>query len=221
MDTTLTLSPSFLDIALPTPNKKPRQIFVAYSYRLYPKEDYRKLYLNLEKAFSVKFIFADEKITNLHILQKIVGYIKESRFCIFDISGWNPNVTLEFGLALGMSEKSFIVLNPDVTPINEVPSDLRGVDRVEYSSYTTLEDSIAKLLGQELPLVKTHDTDNFLDDLRDNILKIVNDSDGISVTGIAKILGVSTDIIKVAIKPLLDDKLSSKGTRRGTKYYPI
>jgi hypothetical protein len=45
-----------------------KQIFVGYAYNLYDKRDYRRLYLNLEKAYRVKFIFADEKITNMHTL---------------------------------------------------------------------------------------------------------------------------------------------------------
>src|SRR5215212_6916305 len=106
---------SFLNIALPDPSKEQRQVFVAYSYRLYPTRDYRRVYKNLEKAFGVSFVFADEKISNLHILQKIVNYIRQSRFGIYDISGWNPNVTLELGLALGMNERTFIAIDPSKT----------------------------------------------------------------------------------------------------------
>ena len=73
---------SFLNIALPEASRQQRQIFVAYSYRLYPSADYRRVYRGLETAFGVKFIFADEKISNLHILQKIVNYIRESKFGI-------------------------------------------------------------------------------------------------------------------------------------------
>jgi predicted nucleotide-binding protein len=123
--------PSFINVTLPNQKKK-RQIFVAYSYRLYPQDDYRKVYTSLEKAFNVKFIFADEQISSLHILQKICNYIRESEFGIYDISGWNPNVTLELGLALGLPEKCFIAINPEKTNVSEVPSDLRGVDRMEY-----------------------------------------------------------------------------------------
>jgi hypothetical protein len=46
-----------------------KQVFVAYAYNLYDQRDYRKVYASLEKAFGVKFIFADEKITNMHILR--------------------------------------------------------------------------------------------------------------------------------------------------------
>ena len=60
-----------------------KQIFVAYAYNLYDQRDYRKVYTSLEKAFGVKFIFADEKITNMHILQKIISYIRGSDFSLF------------------------------------------------------------------------------------------------------------------------------------------
>jgi len=53
-----------------------KQVFVAYSYRLYPKDDYRKLYRELEEKYDVTFIFADEKITNMHIMRKIETFIR-------------------------------------------------------------------------------------------------------------------------------------------------
>jgi hypothetical protein len=77
---------SILAPTLPNPTKQARQIFVAYSYRLYPRADYRKVYKELAEAFHVDFVFADEKITSLHILQKIANYIRSSRFGIYDIS---------------------------------------------------------------------------------------------------------------------------------------
>src|SRR5262245_37605801 len=125
---------SILAPGLPNPARKPRQIFVAYSYRLYPKADYRRVFQDLTKAFQVDFVFADEKITSLHILQKIANYIRESRFGIYDISGWNPNVTLELGLAFGLTEKTFIAIDPSKTNVAEVPADLRGLDRIQYGS---------------------------------------------------------------------------------------
>lgn len=127
---------SILAPGLPNPSKTPRQVFIAYSYNLYPKADYRKVYQEIAKAFEVNFVFADEKVTSLHILQKIANYIRSSQFGIYDISGWNPNVTLELGLAFGLTERAFIALNPSKTRVEEVPSDLRGMDRIQYLSYS-------------------------------------------------------------------------------------
>ena len=57
---------NFIDVSLPSLIKKPRQVFVAYSYRHYDKRDYRAPFLAVGKAFNIDFIFADEKITSLH-----------------------------------------------------------------------------------------------------------------------------------------------------------
>ncbi|HTT45660.1 MAG TPA: hypothetical protein VMH38_06555, partial [Thermoplasmata archaeon] len=132
---------TFLATVLPT-RKIPRQVFVAYSYKLYPTVDYRRVYERVGDTFDVKFLFADEKITDLHILQKIANMILESQFSIFDISGWNPNVTLELGLAYGFRERAYIAFDPAKTPVDDVPADIRGVDRIQYSSYTELEEKL-------------------------------------------------------------------------------
>ena len=54
------------------PKARARRIFVAYPYD-FPKADYRRPFIDLANAFDVEFQFADEKITNQHILDKITG----------------------------------------------------------------------------------------------------------------------------------------------------
>jgi hypothetical protein len=213
------IGPSILATGLPNPTRNQRQIFVAYSYRLYPKADYRKVYSELQKAFNVEFIFADEKITNLHILQKIVDFIRSSRFGIYDISGWNPNVTLELGLAFGLNEKAFIAIDPSKTPVEEVPADLRGIDRIQYDSYTTLGEGISKLLAQEVPVQPTHDVENQLLVLRTQTKKIIEQSEGLRVVDIARLLGVSVDMAKVVVAPMIGTEFDVRGKTRGARYY--
>ena len=211
---------SILAPALPNPTKNARQVFVAYSYRLYPKADYRKVFKELAQAFHVEFIFADEKITSLHILQKIANYIRSSRFGIYDISGWNANVTLELGLAFGMNERAFIAIDPSKTDINEVPSDLRGIDRIQYSSYSELQEGLAKLLAQELPLEPTHDVENQLVQLRHQAVQLIAGADGgLRVPDIAELLGVSIEMAKLIVRPLVGEQLEVRGIKRAAKYY--
>jgi len=177
------------------------------------------VFQDLKKAFQVEFVFADEKITSLHILQKIANYIRESRFGIYDISGWNPNVTLELGLAFGLSEKTFIAVDPSKTDINEVPSDLRGMDRIQYGSYTELQSGLERLLAQEFPVQPTHDVENQLQELRARAVQAISGSEGLKVPDIARLLGISTDLAKLVVKPLVGDKLRTEGVKRGAKYY--
>lgn len=216
----MSIGSEFIAATLPSPAKKPRQIFVAYSYRLYDRRDYRRPYDHVAKAFDVQFVFADEQITDLHILQKIMSYIRESQFGIYDISGWNANVTLELGLAFGLSERAFIAIDPSHTPTSEVPSDLQGIDRVQYASFSELQDKLEILLAQQLPVPRTHEAENQLDILRAQAIPLVSEGDGLKMGDIATALGISVDLAKVVIRPLLvDGTFITTGQRRGTRYY--
>jgi hypothetical protein len=205
---------------LPESYKKPRQVFVAYSYKLYPKDDYRRVFTEIKKAFDVEFIFADEKITNIYILQKIADAIRISRFGIYDISGWNANVTLELGLAYGLNQRAFIAIDPSKTEIQEVPADLRGIDRIQYSSYTELQEGISKLVAQELPIQRKYAFEDQLQQLRKDALAAIAQSDGIKMNDIATLLGISTDMAKLVVRPLVGKEIESTGSTRATKYFP-
>ena len=197
-----------------------KQVFVAYSYRLYPKADYRRVYKELEEKFDVTFIFADEKITNMHIMKKIETFIRGSDFSVFDISGWNPNVTLEMGFAMAATEQWYIAIDPSKTEIKEVPSDLRGLDRIEYSSYTELGDKLGILLEQRYPRRPRASIDGFLEDRRADVRTLVRDHPGLTIISLAQLLSVEVTVAQLIVKPLLESgELATTGVRRGTKYY--
>src|SRR6267378_641397 len=128
-----------------------RTIFVAYAYGVFPKDDYRGAFASVQKAFDVKFVFADERIENVHILQKIGNMIRRARFSIFDITGWNPNVALELGMAYGWNERFYIAFNPVWEGDERVPSDIAGIDRIEYKSFGELEKGVARVVAQQFP----------------------------------------------------------------------
>ncbi|MFZ5638356.1 MAG: hypothetical protein ACOY82_17400 [Pseudomonadota bacterium] len=201
-----------------TPLRK--QVFVAYSYRLYPKDDYRKLYKELEEKYDVTFIFADEKITNMHIMKKIETYIRGSDFSIFDISGWNPNVTLGLGFAMAIGDQWFIAIDPSKTDVNEVPSDLRGLDRIQYSSYTELAGKLTALLEQRYPKKARGTIDNYLDERRAEIRDLLAQNPGMTVISIAQVLQIEVPVAQLALRPMSDSgELETAGNRKGMKYY--
>lgn len=106
--------------------KDARSAFVAYSYKIHPRDDYREVFKRVGAAFKVKFTFADEQISSFHILQKIANMIKAAQFSIFDVTDWNPNVTLELGLAYGYNEKVYIAFNPKRGASKDIPAYLGG-----------------------------------------------------------------------------------------------
>src|SRR5205085_5804809 len=123
--------------------KRPLQIFVAYPYKLYRKGAFRGALRSLAKTYNVAFNFADERITHLHILDKIVTLMRGSDYCIFDLSGWNPNVALELGIAYSDELEWLICFNPDKRGTSEVPSDIRGIDRIQYRNFKELTGQLA------------------------------------------------------------------------------
>lgn len=199
-----------------------KQIFVAYSYSLYPKIDYRKIFNEIEGEYDVVFIFADERITNLHILEKIKSYMKSAEFSLFDISGWNPNVTLELGLAMSSSQNWYICINPTNTPMKDVPSDLKGIDRIQYESYTELGQKLRALIEQRFPKRSgTTTIDEYLEHLRIQGLELIEKQPGMRMTDLAKLLDVGVPVAQMAIEPLIGKSIRTEGNTRGRKYFPI
>jgi hypothetical protein len=195
-------------------------IFVAYPYIL-PADDYRHPFLELEESFPVKFVFADAEITNRQILDKITTMIRNSRFSLFDITGWNPNVTLEFGIAVGGSRDYYLLFNPDQSPDGAVPADLGGLDRIQYRSYHELSAGLTKLLLQEfgVPQVGQEMADR-LQDLQGRVPDILRSEPGLKIGDIADRLEVPTEMAKIVVRPLVGENgLRTTGQRKGTRYF--
>ncbi|MDF3822002.1 hypothetical protein P3G55_19005 [Leptospira sp. 96542] len=198
-----------------------KQVFVAYAYNLYDQRDYRKVYASLEKSFGVKFIFADEKITNMHILQKIISYIRGSDFSLFDISAWNPNVTLELGIALATSDDWYICFNPNKTDIKDVPSDIRGLDRIQYESFSELEDRLSVLLDQWYPRSTRTTVADYFESAKKDALALIKQQPGLRVNELADILGMNLRMAQVVVGQLISsDLIRLEGKTRGAKYFP-
>ena len=47
-------------------------------------------------------------------------------------------MTLEYGIARGVGAKAFIAFNPDKTELHDVPTDVRGYDRLQYTDFNEL-----------------------------------------------------------------------------------
>ncbi|MDG6913402.1 MAG: hypothetical protein JRN35_10035 [Nitrososphaerota archaeon] len=114
------------------------QFFVAHPYRGdFPSEEFREALASIENEFRVRFFYADKVLTADYLLTKLKNSIQSSGRSLFDVTYWNPNVTLELGLAYGLGEKDRILisLNTSLHGAERVPSDLAGIDRLEYSDF--------------------------------------------------------------------------------------
>lgn len=89
------------------------------------------------KELPFKVVYGNTDLQTRHLLQIMKGNVGKSDFSIFDLSDWNPNVALELGLAEGLKRRAakqyYIVLNTRRS--RDVPSDIRGLQRLEYTAY--------------------------------------------------------------------------------------
>jgi len=194
-----------------------RDVFVAYPWKLYSnRAAYKRAYTKLQKALSVKFVFAEERISSGHVLEKIAEMIEQTAFGIYDVSGWNPNVTLEYGMARGIGALTFIAFNPEKTDIEDVPTDVRGFDRLQYTDFDELSDAVATLVRQELGKTPVSDP---LEADRKRLLKAVKSSPGKTARELAEQLGERLDYVQLLIRRSGSD-LETTGATRGVRYYP-
>ena len=198
-----------------------KQVFVAYPYSLYDKNKYRRTYERAGAEYGVSFFFADERITNMHILAKIRRQIEIADFSIFDISGWNPNVSLELGMAYVLPDVDwYICYNPDKNAHRDVPSDIRGIDRIQYRDLNELERGLIVLLDQKYPRQPVEPLRDHEEQMRERVLSLLRDTEtGLQMTQIAEELQCTQAMAGALIKALVDaKKIESTGSRRGTRY---
>ena len=118
-------------------------VFVAFPYVPEPFPGYRDVFRAVKRHHSfVNFVFADETINSDVVLQKIRQQISACHLCLCDITGWNPNVCLELGLAMGMDKKVQLLFRrgkrrglfrKKELSVLDLPADIRGHGRIEYT----------------------------------------------------------------------------------------
>src|SRR5262245_52547028 len=109
-------------------------VFVGCPYD--KKFDFAKFRKSLDRL-PFAWYYADTHLQTKHLLAILTTYINAVDFCIFDLSNWNPNVSLELGLADGIGKEYYVLVNKKRS--KDVPSDIKGLQRIEYSSPTALD----------------------------------------------------------------------------------
>jgi hypothetical protein len=123
------------------------EAFVAHPYS-YNSRGYWDVLRAQQDEFYVKFRYADDTPHAAHIAEKVRGLILRAKLSIFDLAGWNPDVALEYGIAVGMNLRAsriWILLN--TTESEDVPSDLRGFAQNRYDSMEDLAQKLPAWMG--------------------------------------------------------------------------
>lgn len=111
------------------------KFFIATSF----SEEYKKITTDfierMERDFNIpneRIFRADNYVATWDIMCKICQGLQESDCVIANISGFNPNVMLELGMALGLCKE--IILLKDSRIADQEVSDIKGLEYIAYSS---------------------------------------------------------------------------------------
>jgi len=193
-----------------------RQIFVAYPWALYEdRAGYKRAYTTMERALNVKFVFAERRVSTGTVLQKIMEMIETAAFGIYDVSQWNANVTLEYGVALGLGNPAFIAFNPDKTDLADVPSDVRGYDRLQYRDLDELASAVEDLVVQQLGTGGA--APDPLEADRQHLLAVIESNPAQTVRQLTELSRLRKDYVQLLIRRSGAD-LTSTGATRGMRY---
>jgi nucleoside 2-deoxyribosyltransferase len=94
-----------------------------------PELHYFYLYLqyHIEKQHPIQCVRGDSDVLTSLLLEKIIDYIEAADVIIADITGRNPNVFYELGVAHTLS-KPVVLITQDAN----APTDIAGYERIRY-----------------------------------------------------------------------------------------
>lgn len=142
-------------------------------------EDFLALYEKLKETFSTDFLFtnAGDLDNQQNILQDIVNGIHQADVIIADLTGLNPNVFYELGLAHAMNKKVIIITQD----LGSLPFDIKSYRANAYStSFHKIDDLIEKL--RELLLGAINNTKQFGNPVSDYIPDFYSKQNNITIS---------------------------------------
>jgi len=204
-------------------------VFVAFPYRPEPLDGYRDIFRSVEKHFSyVNFIFADEHINSDVVLQNISNKINDSSICMCDITGWNANVCLELGLAMGLGRrvqllfkrgKKGFFFRSNLSEL-ELPVDIRGHGRIEYTDGTSLQAALHSFIEQEVRDPHPEVGSQSFKLMCDSVYALIEREPGLKKFEIANRLYLETANISSAIEDLMEGgRVVREGRYANAVYY--
>jgi hypothetical protein len=149
---------------------KQYQVFIGCPFLHAVRKNYDRLKGELEAETPLHIVLADTTAVSStdYLLEHITSLIRESAACIFDVTGGNPNVSLEVGIAHTMPADFLLALYTrkpraqqtsekelrEAGEVKAIISDLQGKNRVEYKTYGVLKDQLVSRFLVRLPYMK-------------------------------------------------------------------
>lgn len=123
------------------PAEKRRKVLIAMPFSEKYTDSYEYgIKIALEQA-GFDHYRADSEINNKDIMCKICYELQTCDKIIVNISGHNPNVMLELGLAYGLGKEVIVIKDKETTTI----SDLGSIEYVEYAHAGELQHKLSSI----------------------------------------------------------------------------
>ncbi|NTW59007.1 MAG: hypothetical protein HGA43_07560 [Nitrospirae bacterium] len=178
------------------------------------------------ETLPLSLTYANTTLETKQLLDKIKRLIRVADFSFFDLSMWNSNVALELGLADGIKTDYYILVNGKLD--KDVPSDIKGIQRIHYSSLNGAHDSLRDQVMQyffkkKYPLtrdfwrkISRHRNAAKMVDFGLRVLSFLRDHDAVSSSefaALAKGLRLRAPDRTVSIDALVELRAMSKSRR--------
>jgi len=206
-------------------------VFMGYPFNPpLPRDDYGAVVVELQDELPVRFWYFLDEVTTDEMMRKIWRAVLRADLAVFDITGGNPNVAFELGLAVAINKRCMTVLKAGgANPLGT--ADLGYAERIEYSSAATLKDRLLAFTKAQCSALRTlsgvsydlHSSAGNMtrQDLYERILKVVSRvfrSKHITKSQASRLIG--SDQLASAVLQGLRRKeiLQVEGERRGARW---
>lgn len=196
------------------------KVFFAVPYKLFGDE-YRLLARRACSDMGLSAVFGDEVRQADALIQKMCSAIDEARFGFFDITGFNPNVMIELGIAFCAQKKVFLLYNekrhreaPAVKAGRElVPSDLQGHERFAYQTPEDFDRELRQTLRATLGIGQ-----NTVHDLKQKIGKMLRNHPQPIRKIVESLAAPEQDVQDALYSMRLEKRVTIEGHGRGAKW---
>jgi len=180
------------------------EVFVACPHQPRSADDYKAVLntvINSFKNDDIDFKLADEPITGQPALDKIISDIKTADISLFDITGWDPSVFTELGIAIGLAKRHVLLLNKTAETNHDTPFDLQGMDKLQYSSCSELEIKLLLLIKQQLPQ-EPSDIDTVFETLKNRIRTVLAQNPNLKLMEISEKVGQEKALVQSTLRAM-------------------
>lgn len=206
-------------------------VFLGFPYKTpLPLDDYESVLKALEDTYPLRFWYFLVEYTTNELMRKLWRGILRSDLCVFDVSGGNPNVSFEVGLAVARFKRCSTILRTGAeNPLGL--SDLAYAERAEYQSSNSLRETLTRIVKSKSTALTTlrqaaqylHDSSKprSVDEIEALLTTIVNDvfRNGKTTKQAAERLVGDRPFADAAMNHLRERQvLALDGTRRGAKW---